>query len=127
MPIYVNVGCLCSVVALRDVDDVEAYVAGAVRKTFPRLPACEREELEAEGLLILWDLDAKWNGGGTFRGFASSRLGFRLIDARRRLNRGSRAAAGPFVLSLDRERERPSFDEGHVRLMVDFARVPAVA
>ena len=102
MPIDGEMSYLRAGVRLHDIEDVDRYVGGVIRNRFVRCSSSEREELELEGLAILYELEQRWNGCDSFRGFASSRLGFRLIDARRRLNRGSRMAGGPpLVLSWD--------------------------
>src|SRR6185437_8329743 len=76
-----RMGCLAETVGLGDVRDVDAMVAAAVRRLGLILTACEREELESEGLAILCELQGDWDGRGSFAGYASSLLGKRLLTA----------------------------------------------
>ena len=74
--------------ALRDIDDPEAFVRFQLRRLTLRLSDDEKEELVAEGLLILCELSAKYDGtlpkdkdAGSFAGYANYLLPRRLLDA----------------------------------------------
>jgi hypothetical protein len=111
-------------VALQDILDVDGYVSAAVRRAFPGIGSWEREELELEGVAALYRLASRWDGRGTFSGYAGSLLGKRLVDAWRRANPGARSADGPLrVVSLDALRASPGFSERQVRPMREFVRV----
>ena len=112
-------------VPLHDIEDADAYVSTVVRRLRLTLSAELRAELECEGLAILLQLAADWNGGGTFSGYVSSLLDKRLLSAwcemegcsRRRVKNedgkwtGERRWVKPPVSSLDEVLARPGFDE----------------
>lgn len=118
-------GCLAQTVGLGDVRDMDGMVSAAVRRLGLILRPCEREELEAEGLAILCELQHAWDGRGSFAGYAASLLPMRLLTAwhgleghsRRRVLdgdgawTGERAWCSAPVVSLDGEMARPGFDE----------------
>lgn len=86
---------------LYDVENVEAFVRAAVARTNLRLDHDERDELIAEGALILYRLAdryephrAGYSDPGSFAGYAASLLPNRLIDAWHKL-RQHRYATGP--------------------------------
>lgn len=92
-----QMGLLAAKVALKDVQDVDAMVNAAIERTGLILSVDERDELEAEGIRMLYEMIAEWDGRGSFAGFASQRLRWRLSDhwrhselTRRRLPDGSR-------------------------------------
>lgn len=132
-------GCLAQTVRLGDVRDAEGMVSAAVRATGLILSACEREDLESEGLLILCELQRDWDGRGSFAGYASSLLGMRLLTAwhglaghsRRRVLEadgswnGVRAWCSAPVVSLDGEMARPGFQEMRLGRVVADRKVAA--
>lgn len=75
-------------VALQDILDVDAFVNRAINRTGLVLGADERDELEAEGLRIMLELAAAWDGAGTFRGYAAAYLGRRLLSAWHQMHPG---------------------------------------
>lgn len=81
-------GLLAGKVALRDVRDVDGFVNAALNRTGLILPADEREELEAEGIRILYEMEARWDGRGSFKGYAGCYLADRLVSAWHSLHRG---------------------------------------
>jgi hypothetical protein len=76
---------LATKIALHDVRDVDGFVNDAIRTAGKRasliLRVDEREELEAEGLRLIYELAVSWGGGGSFSGYASRYLPDRLISA----------------------------------------------
>ena len=118
---------------------MDGMVSGAVRRLGLILSASEREELEAEGLLILCELERAWDGRGSFAGYAASLLGKRLLTAwhgiaghsRRRVLeadgswKGGRAWCSPPVVSLDGELARPGFQEVRLGRVVADRKVAA--
>jgi hypothetical protein len=132
-------GCLARTVGLGDVRDVDGMVSASVRRLGLILSVSEREELEAEGLAILCELQDAWDGRGSFAGYASSLLGKRLLTAwhglaghsRRRVLEadgswtGERAWCSAPVVSLDGEMARPGFDELRLGRVVADRRVAA--
>lgn len=67
-------------IALHDIDDCEAFVIDAWRRTRIRLDRID-EELVAEGLAVLWRMGIKFDGRGRFSGYAAKYLPGKLIDA----------------------------------------------
>jgi hypothetical protein len=78
-------------VELGNVPDVGMVVARCLRRQFSGIGMswCEREELHAEGLLIMCELWARFQGG-SFLGYADRWLGPRLVSAWHRMHREHR-------------------------------------
>lgn len=77
-----------SAVPLHDIDDAEAFVRANIRKSGVMLTPDEREELVAEGLVILCDMATKfikrmdgYDRDGSFAGYASRFLPKRMKEA----------------------------------------------
>ena len=84
---------LSSRVAIADVDDAEAFVLAAMKRTGLTLAPAEIEELLAEGLLILVKLHDTfepiregYDQPGRFSGYAAKFLPRKLLDAWHRLH-----------------------------------------
>lgn len=130
-------GHLSSSVPLRDVADVDRFVCAAIAK-HPRLRQLrgdERDELEAEGLLLMCELERRYTrarGWPSFSSYAGERLPGRLIDAWHRLHRGEhirrpnrdghRVWDHQAISSWEAESERPAFSEVGLRQLGQFAR-----
>jgi hypothetical protein len=76
------------VVSLYDIDDVEAFVKAMIARSRVRLTPDEREELVAEGIVILFEMGRKfipkmegYEQEGRFSGYAARFLPRKLQDA----------------------------------------------
>jgi hypothetical protein len=125
-----------SATGLLNITDPAAFVATGVRNLGLMLSADEREELEAEGRLILCSLARTYSptAGWSFSTYAGSLLRRRLLSAwhrmhagehsRRRQPDGTRAwVYGPPILSLDAESARLGFSEQGLRRVGEFVGV----
>lgn len=90
-----------SATRLYDVDNIEAFVNASIARTNLRMDADERDELLAEGVLILYGLADRYehhrpgySRPGSFAGYAASILPSRLIDAWHK-HRQHRYVTGP--------------------------------
>jgi hypothetical protein len=109
-------------VALHDVDNVEAFVWGAIGGLRRQLRAAtdQVEDWHALGMVAMGELAVEYRPrlpgyqqGGSFAGYASSRLRFRLIDAwhslqgHRYVTRADRRVweQGPTLVSLEALRD----------------------
>jgi hypothetical protein len=93
---------LASPFALRDVDDVENFVAATINRALPGLDESEFEELKLEGLAIMCELHKKfeprregYQQDGRFSGFAAMYLPRKLGDAWHRLHPEHRYVTDP--------------------------------
>jgi hypothetical protein len=93
---------LASPFALRDVDDVENFVAATIQRALPGLEEGEFEELKLEGLAIMCELDRKfeprregYQQDGRFSGYAAMYLPRKLGDAWHRLHPEHRYVTDP--------------------------------
>lgn len=79
---------LAEVVALHDIEDIDAFVGATLERSAIEFSESDREELHAEGLAILFELAAKfephrsgYDTPGRFSGYAAQMLPRRLGDA----------------------------------------------
>lgn len=87
-------GLISVAVPLRDISDVDAFVVAAIHRSRLLLTIDERDELEAEGILILFEMGEQWDGRGTFIGYAYQWLPERLKSACRKMRGDVRRSAG---------------------------------
>jgi hypothetical protein len=80
-------------IPLHDIDDAEGFVRANIARSKLVLTRQEREELVAEGMVIICELAMKfqprldgYDRDGSFAGYASSLLGRKLSDAWHRMN-----------------------------------------
>jgi hypothetical protein len=135
-------GLLPTAVGLGDVQDLDGFVNAAINRE-PRLasvPAGEREELAAEGFLIMCELWRRFTPYGpwsSFDRYANEFLPRRLVDAWHRLHRGEhvrRPNRGGHrvweirsIASFDQELLSPAFSELRLRRVGEFEPVPLAA
>jgi hypothetical protein len=89
---------LSALIPLHDVNDAEGFVRATISKSAVRLTDDEREELVAEGLLILTALAKRYEPGrngldpstSSFAGYAAQFLPGKLSDANHRLQENHR-------------------------------------
>lgn len=78
--------CIVSKECLGDIENVQEFVDRVVRRWWYKQintsaqKGVEYEEVLAEGMLLLYELWGKWDGRGTFSGYATRFLPFRLTD-----------------------------------------------
>jgi hypothetical protein len=106
-------GRLAAAVRLHDILDLDRWVAATISRhpCLSQTRGDERDELEAEGYRIVLELEQQWDRSvGTFSGFVTSRLTFRLVDwlhgwrgDLRQDRLGPRRYERPVVVSYERE------------------------
>ncbi len=123
-------------VALHDIRDVNMFVRGSLDKAPVRLEPEEFEELVAEGLVILYELAARYEPHregyereGSFAGYAAIYLPKRLTDAWHRSHPEHRYITLPDgkrawrylkqTVSLDEERVMMARGDGSRKMLAD--------
>lgn len=118
-------------VPLHDIVDARRYVGHVIARHPLLSQLLDREETEAEGLLAIVELAARYSPehGQSFSTYAGHLLPKRILDAHNRAHCVKRRTdAGRVwepraVLSLDRESMRPGFSEQRVRPLGAFVRL----
>jgi hypothetical protein len=116
---YIERECLgCGTLSLYDVQNVDAFVADAIRDGRARLSPAQREELHAEGRQIMLRLARQYQPGkggrdaenSRFSGFAAKYLRLKLSDAYNRVVQRDDVEGEPAqrpALSLEVLNDRP--------------------